>query len=489
MMALPLLLALSLSAAKPNIVFILADDLGWNDVSLHGSQQIGTPKIDGFCKEGTVLGRYYVQSVCSPTRATLLTGRHVIHTGVYYPLDRGSAEGLNTSFKLLPQYLQDVGYTTHMVGKWHLGQNTVASLPSSRGFSTYLGYWSGAEDYVTHQTVGAYDFANGTETAFEYAGRHSAYTFTEQAVSVMREYGRDPEKPFFLYLAYQNVHWPLEPPQEYLDMYQDVPNPERRGVCALARLLDDAVGNVTTAVDQLGLTNNTIVVFSSDNGGPTNEYENTWSSNYPLRGGKNGVWEGSVRSVGCVRGPGVKVGWWDGLVHVSDWVPSLLDAAGGVPPSDFTPGDGISIWQALTTHAPSPRTWILYEAHPDNTTQHGNAYLSNDLKIIQVGSVNPPEEDTWPPAPGEDPSATPYTVRCPYPPPTTPPPCGTHYCLFNLSVDPCEHVDISLQHPEVVAGLLRELEVYKQSAVPPIVPVGCKPIVNSQGAWRPCDDP
>ena len=135
--------------AARSIVFIVADDLGFNDVSFHGSAQIPTPALDELAATGLVLDNYHAQPVCSPTRASILSGRHAIHHGIYMPFGQGSALRLNLSYTLLPRYLQRHGYATHAVGKWHLGQNELAALPTARGFDTHYGYWAGAEDYVT----------------------------------------------------------------------------------------------------------------------------------------------------------------------------------------------------------------------------------------------------------------------------------------------------------------------------------------------------
>lgn len=195
-----------------SIVFIVADDLGFNDVSFHGSTQIPTPAIDELAHTGLVLDNYHAQPVCSPTRASLLSGRHAIHHGIYMPFSQGSALRLNLSFSLLPQYLKKLGYSTHAVGKWHLGQNELAALPTGRGFDSYYGYWAGAEDYVTHSTKGAYDLAEDTKTCFAANGTYSTYLFAARAVRVI-EAAAKASSPFYLYLAFQNVHWPLEAPQ------------------------------------------------------------------------------------------------------------------------------------------------------------------------------------------------------------------------------------------------------------------------------------
>ncbi|EDQ92357.1 uncharacterized protein MONBRDRAFT_13917 [Monosiga brevicollis MX1] len=310
-------------AKRPNIVFIVADDLGWNDVSLHGSPQIPTPHIDAIAHSGVHLTNYHVQPVCTPTRSTFLSGRHVIHTGIYMPFAQGTALRLNLSYTLLPAYLKKLGYRTAAVGKWHLGQNVEKALPTGRGFDEYLGYWSGAEDYYTHDTHGGYDFQDGTECAIKYNNTYSTYIFAERAVNTILE--ADPEQPLFLYTAFQNVHWPLEAPAEYVARFSHIPNSERQYVAAMTSILDDAVGNITDALKRSRIADNTILIFTSDNGGPVHD-ENTESNNYPLRGGKNTLWNGGTQVVGMIAGKGIENPGTDchGMMHASDWLPSLV---------------------------------------------------------------------------------------------------------------------------------------------------------------------
>ena len=157
---------------------------------------------------------------------------------------------------------------------------------------TYFGYWSGAEDYYTHDCRGAYDLAEGTETAYEFNGTYSTFPFTAHAVAAIEE--NAPKGPMFLYLPYQNVHWPLEAPEEYMAMFKDTTGGDsrRQHVCAMAKIMDDGVGNVTAALKKAGAYEQTVQIFSSDNGGPTGGNEGTFSDNYPMRGGKNTIWEG-----------------------------------------------------------------------------------------------------------------------------------------------------------------------------------------------------
>eukprot|EP00052_Salpingoeca_macrocollata_P014471 m.113785 g.113785 ORF g.113785 m.113785 type:complete len:504 (-) comp19329_c0_seq3:256-1767(-) len=497
-----LLLALALpafaNAKQPHIVFIVADDLGWNDVQFHGSPQIPTPNIDKLAQEGVILNNYHAQPVCSPTRASILSGRHVIHTGIYMPFSQGTALRLNLTYSLLPQYLQRLNYSTHAVGKWHLGQNVLKSLPTSRGFETFLGYWSGAEDYYVHTTKGGYDFEDNLRTAFEYNNTYSTYAFTSRAVDIIKSFNPQSAKPLFLYLAYQNVHWPLEAPQSYIDKFKDVPDQRRQLVCAMANILDDAIGNVTQALQQAGIMDDTLIIFTADNGGPTNGNEGTMSNNMPLRGGKNTLWEGGTRVAAFVHGAGLqKSGYvnWEKM-HATDWLPTLVSMAAGedwhkhIPPGEpaYLLGDGMDVWSMLRDGSSSPRTEILKECHQDHQPlEHGNALIVGDWKLIQMG-MNP--EPGWYPPPGQNPNTTHYTLTCGPPPAhADPKACQSAFCLFNVTADPCEYHNVADQFPHVVAQLTQRLSEYQATAVPPVAPEGCTPIIDKQGAWRPCDAP
>jgi len=499
--------AFAVGSKPPNIVFILSDDLGFNDVGFHGSPQIPTPHIDELARTGVILNNYHVQPVCSPTRATIMSGRHSIHHGIYMPFTQGTSFRLNLSYTLIPQYMRMLGYSTHMVGKWHLGQNVLGALPTGRGFDSYFGYWSGAEDYFNHSTRGAYDLAEGTRTAFEYNGTYSTFLWTEKAVKVIEE--ADPDKPFFMYLAYQNVHWPLEAPKEYLDRFSSSTGGDQRrqAVCAMAAIMDESIGNITAALKERRLYEETLLVFSADNGGPTNGNEGSWSSNYPMRGGKNTLWEGGTRAVAAVRGPGIDSGMVGkttySKVHATDWLPTLLRVASGRPDwlhkhipdgePPFLLGDGIDVWETISS-GKDVRTELIYECHRGSESLlHGNALVVGDWKILQVGEKNPTMEQGWVPPPGEDPDAVAYQLPCnrtQQPGRVLTGECFKAFCLFNISADPCEYHDLAKDFPDVVARLRTRLGAYQSTAVKIVdeAECGCKPVITS-GAWRPCDSP
>eukprot|EP01060_Flectonema_neradi_P022840 TRINITY_DN3105_c1_g1_i1.p1 TRINITY_DN3105_c1_g1~~TRINITY_DN3105_c1_g1_i1.p1 ORF type:complete len:494 (+),score=74.41 TRINITY_DN3105_c1_g1_i1:97-1578(+) len=478
--------------AVPNVIFFLADDLGWNDLKIHGSDQIPSPTVDEICSSGITLNRFYAQSVCSPTRASLLSGRHVIHSGVYSPFKQGSSYRLNETYKILPGYLKDYGYDTHMVGKWHLGQNTEKVIPTGRGFDSYLGYYCGAEDYFQHNIYGGYDFFDQAEPAWQYEGQYSTSVFTDRAIDIIDSYAGGGRNPFFMYFAFQNVHWPLQVPSYYEKNFTHIRDTERRTIAAMVTIMDEGIRNVTDALKRNNLFDNTMIIFQSDNGGPTNHTEGTQSNNYPLRGGKNTLWEGGTRVSSCISGPLVsqhagKI--WEGYMHVTDWVPTIVEMIGGQPPQLET-GDGMSVWSALKEFDTSPRNWILTEAHSDNTTEHGNALIYDGMKILIIGETNPTTERGWYPPPQQNVEKTPYTVKCSRPPKNMTDyynQCTSSYCLFNVTADPCEYHDLSEEYPEILKSMIEKLHVYREIAVPPTKPVGCTPFVNkTTGAWQTC---
>jgi arylsulfatase B len=505
------------SSKYPNIIFILADDMGWNDLSFNGSPQIPTPNIDALKDDGVLFDQYYVQASCSPTRASFLTGRHIIHTGLYRAYDYRSNNGfLNTSFDLLPTYLKTCcNYSTHLVGKWHLGLTTMSTLPLSRGFDTHFGYWYGVENHQYHRTYGAYDFNDQMKIAVEYNGTFSTPLFVDRASEIIRN-SLSTDQPFFLYLSFQDVHWPLQAPIEYIERFANSTGGDikRQIVCAMAAHLDDAVGNITKTLKETGLwDHNTLVIFSSDNGGPTNGDEVTASNNYPLRGGKNTLWQGGVRVPAIVRGPGIlkRSGYINHeKLHVTDWFPSLLSMAllyegkGRVwqeliptsqPPFQF--GDGYNSWSTISMGTASPRDWVLLETHSADELDrvHGDSLIVDKWKLIRyVDSIHETLQNGWFPPPGQDSRSTPYTVVCDeYP--NIPDwvhrsECKDDWCLFDLLQDPCERHNVAITNPAVLQRMLSQLDVFQATAVPQGV-LGCTPIKvpigDDEYAWQPCD--
>ena len=551
----------SLVRGVPNVVFIVADDLGFSDISFQGGPQIPTPHIDALFHGGVALRGYHAQPVCSPTRASMLSGRHVVHTGIYMPFDSGvTNEALDSRFTLLPRYLKAAAnYSTHLVGKWHLGANTRAATPVGRGFDTAFGYWSGAEDYQIHSVTAAggrsiYDMQDDLIADVAANGSFSTAVFAARAEAIIAAQGAAGANapPLLLYLAWQNVHWPLEAPADYVARFANATggNPGRALVCAMAAYLDEGVGNVTRSLTAAGLDNNTIVVFVSDSasrgraypaaskgargahcdppapsphpthpldGGPTHNDESTWSNNFPLRGGKNTLWEGGTRVLAAVKGPGIVPGsMLEHPVHATDWLPSLVSMATGgqdfrrfAPPGEppYEDGDGVDVWATITGTAATPqRDWLLLEAHNDGSPKeltHGNALIefraNGALKYLLLGPEDPAVEDGWFPPDGEDLTKTNFLLKCSWQgggprtgPASVPKLCTQTPCLFNLTADPCEYIDIAAAHPDIVAAMAARLANY--TTVPPLVGKGCQPqvvtIAGTHGPalqFYPCD--
>ena len=211
----------------PNIIFVLADDLGFNDIGYHNPNII-TPHMDGLAMTGVTLEQQYMQPLCTPSRSSLLTGMYPYHIGrqqwIIYPT---TPSGLTLNRTLLPEMLKGFGYDTHIVGKWHLGHCNDAYLPLQRGFDTHFGYWEGAEEYWTKHRDYKIDFkeGNGNLPMEEYPdiyNTYSTYLYTNRVNTILEDYavGKN-APPFFMYLPTQSIHDPLEVPKEYEDLYPD----------------------------------------------------------------------------------------------------------------------------------------------------------------------------------------------------------------------------------------------------------------------------
>ncbi len=405
-------------ASRPNIVYILADDLGYADCGFNGGTQIKTPNLDKLAGEGTVLESFYVQPVCSPTRAALMTGRYPIRHGLQVGVIRPNAEfGLPLEERMLSVALQEVGYTTAITGKWHLGSFDPQYWPHSRGFDHSHGHLFGALDYFTHIRNQKLDwYRNGEQ--LDQPG-YTTQLVGEEAVKFVKE--QSGEKPFFLYVPFNAVHTPLQVPDHYREPYMDLPE-QRSKLAGMLAAMDESVGKIVDAVEEQGLRDSTLFIFSSDNGGFR---PRRVTDNGPLRAGKGTLYEGGVRVAAFAT--------WDGHiaagerndepVHIVDWFPTLLTLAGGSleQPKKL---DGLDIWPTLTSGKPSPHEEILLNSTPNNGA-------------IRVGNWKLKRNRNQPPE------------------------------LYNLAEDLGEQNNVAEANPEVVKDLQTRLDRYAAEALPP----------------------
>jgi arylsulfatase A-like enzyme len=360
----------SAADSKPNIVYIVADDLGWKDVGYHGSD-IKTPNIDKLAENGARLEQFYAQPMCTPTRAALMTGRYPFRYGLQtLVIPSGYTYGLPTDEWLLPQALKEAGYETAIIGKWHLGHADPKYWPRQRGFDYQYGPMIGEIDYFTHEQHGVTDWYLNNKLLKEKG--YSTNLLGNAAVRLIDEHNTS--TPLYLYLTFNAPHAPYEAPQEYLDQYKNMADPSRRAYAGAVTAMDDQIGRVLAALDQKKMRDNTIVIFQSDNGGTRNAMfagEGDMSKvvipcdNGPYREGKGSLYEGGTRVPAIVNWPGhIKPGTVvHGMIHVVDTYPTLVGLAGAQLGKNKAL-DGMDMWPTISHGKPSPRTEVIYNVEP-----------------------------------------------------------------------------------------------------------------------------
>ncbi|GIY27607.1 arylsulfatase B [Caerostris darwini] len=462
---------------RPNIIILVADDLGYNDLSFHGSHQIPTPNLDSLAHEGIILNNYYVCPVCSPSRGALMTGLYPIHTGMQHDVIYVDQPwGLPLAHTILPQHLKKLGYATHAVGKWHLGFFRKEYTPTFRGFDSHYGYWSGKEDYFDHtQQMGqmwGLDIHDNMKSVTDALGNYSTFLFADKAMDVIQNHNTS--KPLFLYVAYQAVHSanlyaPLQAPLDYIKQFSHIKDKKRRIFAAMVSAMDDTVGQIRESLKKKYMLHNTIFVFTTDNGGPAAGFNDNAASNWPLRGVKATLWEGGVRGISFIWSPLLKHPQRVSmdLMHVTDWLPTLYRAAGGNV-SDLGKLDGHDLWDTLSSaKGPSPRTEVLLNIDP----VAGVAALRvGDFKLVQ-GTVYQGQWDGWYGPSGRDPrrAPTPAEIVCKPKPANASTNCrpAKKPCLFDVAQDPCEFYNLAGEKPQVLNMLLKRLSQYNSTAIPP----------------------
>lgn len=410
---------------RPNIIVILADDLGNADLGYRGSK-IRTPNIDALAQGGVRLESYYGQQLCTPARAALMTGRYPmrmgLQTGVIFP---GHTYGLPTDETTLPQALKASGYDTAMVGKWHLGHADRKYWPQNRGFDHFYGNLVGEVDYFTKERGGIIDWQRDGKFL-----REDGYFTTligDEAVSIVENH--DTAKPLFLYVASLAAHTPLQAPQDEIDAYNGVfDNAEKRTYAAMITSLDTQIGRIVAALEKKGMRDNTLIFFTTDNGGIKNMKVHAPggkaaveppASNGQFRDGKASLYEGGVRLPAIMNWPAkFKPAIVNEVVHHVDLMPTLLGLAGGKGDPDH-PFDGKDVTATLEAGAPSPHEDILI-----NVEAYRGAVRKGNWKLVKVALLPGKTE------------------------------------LYDLSKDPGETENVAEQFPEVLKDLEARLIAY-----------------------------
>ena len=447
-------------AAQPNIVFIFADDLGIGDTGVYGSAVIETPHIDALAAEGVRFTQAYVSHpVCSPSRAGLLTGRYQQRHGwEFNPAGRDVDSGMSLSERTMADILKDAGYATGMVGKWHLGYQG-GYHPLARGFDEYFGVLAGGSLFIDPDTPGVESMLvrakERTDRIAIYRGReivavddYLTDVFTEEALAFI---DRHQNEPFFLYLSHTTPHTPLQATREYLDRYRNIEDTGTRIYAAMVASLDDSVGRIVRKLDAIGELDNTLIVFSSDNG--CAGYINGACSNAPHAGFKRYHQEGGIRVPLIMRWPARFAAGevYEHPVISLDLLATFSGAAGGAETTE----DSVNLIPHLSGKAASgPHEYLYWRAGPTLAIRDERWKLirynrsektSADLRAD--GRLQPPEGG-WP-----DSS-----------------PDGQLTLLYDLNADPGETENLAADHPDVVRTLTGELDRWTETLSKPLLP-------------------
>lgn len=380
---------------KPNVVIIMTDDQGYGDLSCMGATDFRTPCIDRLAENGILFSSMYSASpVCSPSRAALLTGRYPANAGVRAILaGHRKASGLTPKVPTIATALKGLGYSTGIMGKWHLGLKEECR-PNANGFDEFKGFLAGCLDYYSH--IFYYGMADGgkdpthdlweNNTEVWENGRYLTEKITDDSIDFIR---RHKSEPFMLYVAYNAPHYPMHCPQKYLDRFSDLPE-DRRMTAAMISAVDDGVGNITEELKKQGLLENTIIYFQSDNG-PSRESRN-WldgtedyyygGSTGKFRGHKFSLFEGGIRipAILCWYGK-TACRTEDRPFIATDIFPTILEACGGNPADYVT--DGISLSPMLENGESPEHDFIFWEMEGQTACRNGKYKLLLNPRVVE----------------------------------------------------------------------------------------------------------
>jgi len=416
---------------RPNVVIILSDDQGYGDVGCYGAEDALTPNLDSLAAGGVRLTDFYANApMCSPTRASLLTGRYPYRCGVPFVVDsRLGKLGLAADEITIAELLHRQGYRTGLIGKWHLGSHR-DSLPNNQGFDEFYGFHAGCVDYYSHRFywgLGAgvpsfHDLWHNDQEVDE-AGTYATELITRESVRFLKEVG---DQPFFLVVAYNAPHYPMHAPAKYLERFPKDMDPERRMHLALCAALDDGIGEIVKTLDHEGLRGDTFVFFQSDNGATIEDRAGLGGRNTPFRGFKFSLFEGGIRMPAIANWPGVlQPGETRSQLAASmDLLPTVARLCGAEVPTDRIV-DGRDIWPVLADNGPSPHELVCWKRYDQAAIREG------EWKLVINGIMGLGEEHALE---GSD-----------------------KVFLSNLAEDNREVRNLASRHPEVVERLSRKL--------------------------------
>lgn len=452
--------------SQPNIVFFLADDIGWSDFGFHGYDLDGaTPTIDQLASEGVKLYAVYGGIACTPGRAAFLSGRYPMRFGLQKgAINAAQLKGIPVNESLISDEMQKAGYHTFMTGKWHVGHAAWCQTPTSRGFDKYYGFMcNGQMDFMSKTNDNYIDLYEDTDMVTDEdqlsEDVRSSWLFDAAAEDFIADHATNrPQDPFFMYYALQDPHTPLTSPSYFMssEPCSEISDDSRLVYCGMMRCIDSSVQSLMAALSTYGYYANTLVVFSGDNGGaPKNG-----GYNWPLRGSKGTLYEGGIRQASWMWGSmlkdSVRGTIYKGQVHLADMLPTLMSVATG---GHWAPGenkklDGMDVWQAISSGTESPRNVTLLNViDSSGGIRAGNWSLLYNCK-----------SDGW-----YDPTSSSASNAQGYiPPPQSSKVRVTgddYYELYNVGEDPEQYNDVAEDYPEVVAELLTMLNTYISEAV------------------------
>jgi arylsulfatase A-like enzyme len=426
-----LLITAPVWAAKPNVLVIVADDLGYNDVGFQGSKEIPTPHLDKLAAQSLRCTNGYVSHpFCSPTRAGLMTGRYQHRFGHENNpawLPESTSAGLSLGETTFPALMKQAGYATGAVGKWHLGAHPQFH-PMKRGFDEYFGALGGGHVYFPDDKGGPeYQIPLNRNGKDEAQTKYLTEQFGDEAAAFVGRHAGG--KPWMLYLAFNAPHTPLAAPQEWLEKLKHIENASRRTYAAMVCALDAAIGEVMAKLDETKQRGNTLIYFVSDNGGPNLEAKSgtNFTDNSPLRGAKGAVYEGGMRVPFLVSWPAkIKPGVYDQPLIALDFLPTSLAAAES---ADLTPKnlDGVNLLPFLTGEkSGAPHETLFWRSGGPGGN---NAVRRGRMKLLRLGQAAPE--------------------------------------LYDLAADVGETQNLAAEKPEVVKDLTAAIAEWEKGTVAP----------------------